>query len=200
MPKIITCDTIPEGHSGNMRIEHKDPDTMLVRTWNGESPMPKGSTWVGLFEGNNMWMSNTPDEKRDISIDLSNMGYTEGQTILIGGLGLGFFMEWFQQDRHVPEHLHVIEKNADVINFVQPHYESLPWLCVEHGDIWEYGKVGPHKQFDWCYVDIWGNYNTDLLEEMKKLRQSLRPLMKPGKGRIILWKEAELKRQRRRGY
>jgi hypothetical protein len=165
----------------------------------GETPMPDGSKWIGLFENDHLWMSNTPDEKRDISIDLSNMGYAEGQNILVGGLGLGYFMEKFQQEKNVPAHLHVIEQSLDVIKLVSGTYATIPWLHIEQGDIFKYGKTGPRKFFDWCYVDVWVNYSTDLLDEMKRLRRSLLPLMKPGPGRIILWKEAELKYQKRRG-
>lgn len=197
-PRIITCEMIPSGVSGNLTLKNEVLTEMKGRVWQGESPMDAGETYVSITENGRLWMSNTPDEKRTISYELAGMGATAGMDILVGGLGLGYFLERFQRERNIPNSLTVVEFNPHVIELVYPTYSCLPWLKVQDGDILAYGVSGPRKFYDWCYVDVWGDYNIDLLESMKKLRRSLLPVMKSGRGRVILWKECELKYHRRR--
>ena len=193
--EIVGPEDIPEGVCGRARIEHLvfEKDTQ-VGSWHSPSFMKAGSRLVRLYHDGVMWMSNTPDEVRSQHIYIpSNL---ESPTILIGGLGLGSVISLIAGHR-IPAEVVVVEIEPDVISLVAPTYAHLPWLTIVEGDIREYGRIGAKDRFDVAWVDIWGDYSTDDLEDMWKVRRSLRRVMKPGTlghmgSRVQLWKEGEL--------
>lgn len=204
MQKVIGPTDIPEGTSGPMRIVRRDaddPERISGETYtikHGGRPMPKDETWVGLYEGEKLWMSNTPDERLLMFFDMPKD--TPKPIVLIGGLGLGSILEWLQRRRDPPGEVWVVEKSWHVIHLVWPTYEDLPGFNIVCADIHEYRRLVPSRVFDAAFIDIWGDYNTDLIPDMQAARRSLRSVMKPGAGRVTCWNEEYLKSERRRGF
>jgi len=201
---LIGVDDIPEGESGGIKIERKVfTERTMTGTWRSPSFMEAGDTLVTLRRKGSIWMSNTPDEIRGQRFYISREAGNR-PTILIGGLGLGIAIQRIHE-RHIPEKVVVIEIDPDVISLVAPTYASLPWLEIVEGDIWEYGKVGPKGFFDVAWIDIWGNYCLDDLDDMFTVRRSLRRVMKSGTityrkiSRVQIWKEEDLRYARKNG-
>jgi hypothetical protein len=201
--RLVGVEDIPEGESGDIRIERKtfDTRTNVAGNWHNPSFMEAGDTIVTLRRKGSIWMSNTPDEIRDQWFSVVSEE-DKPPTILIGGLGLGIAIQKIHE-RHTPEKVVVVEIDPDVISLVAPTYASLPWLEIVEGDIKEYGGVGPKDFFDVAWIDIWGNYSLDDLDDMFSVRRSLRKVMKPGTityrkmSRVQIWKEEEIKYARR---
>jgi hypothetical protein len=158
--------------------------------------MDDTETWVGLFQGGNLWMSNTPDEYRWNRCGMPCQSH-DGGVGLTAGLGLGLVIEILQGYTKQPTKLTVVELNPDIISLVSPTYSKLPWLEIIQCDIKEFGKTGPNGEYDWAYIDIWGNMSQDDLPEMTAIKRSLRRVMKPGPKRISCWNEEPLRRGQR---
>lgn len=187
---------IPEGEHGDCRIEKVtfSERTNVGGNWHDPRFMNAGETVTMLKHGGKLWMSDTPDEVRSQRFEIAD----RHPTILMGGLGLGSAISYVDE-RCIPERVVVVEIDPDVIALVAPTYAHLDWLEIVEGDIRTYGKAGPRATFDVAWIDIWGNYNSDLLPDMFAVRRSLRRVMKPGGGRVQIWIEDLLKYYKRTG-
>lgn len=191
---------VPAGEHGDCRIERTvlSERTNVGGDWHNPRFVPEGTEVVRLLHGGKLWMSNTPDEVRSQRFEIVGRPHP---TILMGGLGLGAAISYVD-GTCVPERVVVVEIDPDVIALVGPTYEHLDWLEVVEGDIREYGRTGPRDAFDVAWIDIWGNYNSDLLPDMFDVRRSLRRVMKPGqlehssdgsRSRVQIWHEGLLR-------
>lgn len=196
---VITPEDIPEGQSGSVTVEKMHlTESFNVGGFQRPDYMRAGETLVMLKRDGNLVMSNTPDEVRSNYFHVPHEDRGKPLNILVGGLGLGCFLKGIQQKR-TPHRVFVVEIDPDVIALVAPTYKPLPYFRVICDDIRDYARRGPPKHFDVAWIDIWGDYNTDLLPEMFAVRKSLGRVMKPGGGRVHIWREEDLKEARRRG-
>lgn len=190
---------VPVGEHGDCRIEKTTfTERTNVGSHHGPRMVPAGTEITRLLHGRSLWMSNTPDEVRSQRFHIEGMPHP---TILIGGLGLGAAISYV--DEHcIPERVVVVEIDPDVIALVEPTYAHIDWLEIVEGDIRTYGKEGPRATFDVAWIDIWGDYNSDLLVDYFAVRRSLRLVMKPGqlkdswdgsRSRVQMWNEGLLK-------
>ena len=138
-------------------------------------------------------MSDTPLECR------TNRSFIEmvNGDILIAGLGIGLlpYNLLFTEKESVVNSVTVIEKNKDLIDLLEPVFKHKK-LKIINDDIF---KFETKEKFNYIYFDIWPDFNSDNLEDMKLLEKKFRKnLVKNGK--IDSWSKDICKRLKRRGW
>ncbi len=176
-PKGFAKSTIPEGTSGNWKIDKFsiDPDRVglmnlrALRDGHPQRVIPLGDytrlLYRPLMGGCNVVMSDTPAEAHE-----HNHAYhlAQGQ-VLINGLGLGFFLEAILKKSEVL-HVTVIELSSDVIKLVGPTFAK-ERVAIVQADALEWRPVKA-KRFDFVWHDIWRDICGDNKPEMTKLRRA----------------------------
>lgn len=87
---------------------------------------------------------------------------------LINGLGIGMVLKNVLLKDEVEE-VTVVERSADVIALVAPHYRD-PRVTVVHADAMEYAPP-KGKRFDAVWHDIWTFVCADNLPQMHRLHR-----------------------------
>ena len=148
-------DYIPEGQSGNVKIEHFEVteeassfSRMRSMFSSDRSEYVKEGKYVRLIIDDSVVMSDTDMEKRSNTHVIQN---AHGN-VLIAGLGLGMIILPLLEKPEVKS-ITVIEKNLDVIKLVHP-YLKCDKLTVINADIFEW-KPDKSTKFDCIYFDIW---------------------------------------------
>lgn len=211
-PKMHTV--LPDGvEQGNVNIKHVTPTkqdadfahlrSMIAGNGMGRGAVQAGETLCQLFGGNTLWMSDTPDERRDHRYVSRHL---KGH-VLIGGLGMGMFA-LFAALRPEVEKVTVIEINPDIIDLVLPHLHKAmksqginpDKLVVIEDDLLAW-KPPKGEKYQCIWFDIWANLCTDNLEDMATLN---RRFARRTDGYRECWGESLLKvqreRERRRGW
>lgn len=172
---------VPVGVSGKWRIETFEVDEAAAKFDRLRASMrgnprytPEGS-YHRLMRGENIIMSNTPDEIRD---HITFVREAKGN-VLINGLGLGVVIEMLMikhRDTGCINTITVIEKSEDVLSLCREHYEnkySKPMnnlLKIIHDDAFTY-KSPAKVMYDAVWHDIWDYVTSDNLPEMHKLHR-----------------------------
>jgi len=165
--------TVPEGRSGNWRVERFEITKDFAKIFNmrelfgGRRRVVYPGTYTRLLRYGTVVMSDTPAERRDL-IHLVFHAKGEG---LMNGLGLGVAVQAVLKKPEVT-HVTVVEISEDVIKLVGDHYlDMFPGrLTIVNADALEY-KAEKGKRFNWCWHDIWDTICLDNLETMSKLHR-----------------------------
>lgn len=145
---------------GPWRIVHRtvDADTAkagALRAYvTGSGRYTPPGAYVGLFRGQSIVMSDTPDEMRDHLAPYLE-AKRRGGRVLLHGLGLGMLLHAVLQLPQV-EHVDVVEVDADVIALCGPPLERLAGdrLTIHHDDAFtRQWPVGVRWQVVWH--DVW---------------------------------------------
>jgi spermidine synthase len=186
---------LPESERGLWRIkrkEIKEPSQLerLLALIHGSGRYVPAGTYTGLFRGDTIVMSDTPDEKRD---HLEFVRQATG-SVLIMGLGIGMVLQAVLLKEDVTD-VTVIELDPDVIALVSPHYTD-PRITIVCADALEWTPP-PGKTYDAAWFDIWDTISEDNLDDMKLLtrRFGRKAKWKGSWGRNII--DAERRRDRR---
>lgn len=196
-------DHLPKGKRGTTQIEHftlKEKDIFLDNLRflrNGMRFMTaKPGKYVRLITDEGLQMSDTCMEWR------TNVGFLRAAhgDVLIAGLGIGFVLVPLLKKPDVRS-ITVVEKNADVISLVAPHFENKK-LTVKHGDINEYRDTINGTKFDTIYFDIWGTFQVDNLSQMTRLHRLYRRCLNPKNPNPFIgsWSREELRYIKQIGY
>ncbi len=195
---------LPEGTSGDWKIEHFEVDKKAasfgtIRAIAGGTgrSVPEGR-YTGLYRGQSLIMSDTPDEIRDHMI-VVHEARRRGGHVLINGLGLGMVtaavlkvelqcqscMQYPDLGRcdcthvsgevnfqYAADKVTVIEKSADVIALVAPTLKTRfgSRLEIIEADAFEF-KPRKGQRFSVVWHDVWNNLCTDNLEGMGTLHR-----------------------------
>jgi SAM-dependent methyltransferase len=162
--------TVPEGVSGDYRIERFEVPEKYIGKWRDEMmgrEIPAG-TYTRLLGNGTVMMSDTPSEMRDHRLFIV---WAEGK-ILIAGLGIGFVLNEVAKNEKVSS-VTVIEKSQEVIDLVWEHYKRQygDKINLIHGDVFDSKQLKGMK-FDMGWFDIWDNICGDNVEDFKKLRKA----------------------------
>lgn len=167
-------DYIPEGQSGNVKIEHfevckeaSDRTRMRSMFSHSRNEYVKEGKYARLVIDGSVVMSDTDMEK---DTNWRAVRHANGN-VLIAGLGLGMIVLPLLENPNV-ESITVIEKNPDVIKLVYPHLKS-DKLAVINADIFEW-KPEKTAKYDSIYFDIWTFITTDSLPDIKKLHNKFK--------------------------
>lgn len=177
---------IPEGEHGAARVVHDTPDD-FTRLRARISGMPLyAEKYTRLFIGDQLWMTDAEFEWR------SNLGFIVNAygDVLIAGLGIGLILQPLIDAPDVLS-ITVIERSADVIALIGPHYQT-PKLTIIEADA--YMWTPPKKAYNVIYFDIWPDVpNSDNREEISGLKKRYRAALKKG-GRSYAWCEERARR------
>jgi len=190
---------IPEGQSGNVKIEHFEVteeassfSRMRSMFSSDRSEYVKEGKYARLIIDGSVVMSDTDMEKSSNTHVIQN---AHGN-VLIAGLGLGMIILPLLEKPEVKS-ITVIEINQDVINLVYPYLKS-DKLTVINADIFEW-KPEKMVKFDSIYFDIWTFISLDNLDEIKKLHNKFKNKLNRTDNNYWMdsWKYDELKYRRR---
>jgi hypothetical protein len=193
------CEIIPEGRSGNVRVEYfevseKDHQSTLLRSlFARESPVFPGK-YVRLYVGSCLMMSDTQMEQRS---NYEILRQARGD-VFIAGLGIGLILAPILANPEVTS-VTVVEKYAEVIKLVEPALRKLPGaekLTIVQADVLEW-KPPKGQTWDVLYFDIWPDICVDNLEEMATLHRRFARRKRPG-GWMDSWQKQELQSIRAR--
>lgn len=173
--------TVPEGSSGDVEVRKfivSEQDAMFTSMRSLFSPGGRGSVTAGgytaLYRNGRMWMSDTPDERRDHLGFVRRCYWEDAETVLINGLGLGMVaaaMLILPRVRSVE----ICEIDSFVIALVGPHLTRLyaeagKELTITQGNAKTPTQTFPKgRRWDAAWHDIWENLCTDNLDEMSTM-------------------------------
>lgn len=205
-PKMHTV--FPDGVTqGNITIRHTTPSkedaafaglrAMIAGNRMGRGSVQAGETLCQLFIGDTLWMSDTPDERRD---HWAPKRQARGH-VLIGGLGFGMVALAAALKPEV-EKVTVIEINARIIAFVVPYLRAAlesqgvdpDKLEVIEADLMAW-KPPKGAKYQCIWFNIWADLCTDNLDEMATLNRRFGRRTEGYRG---CWGETLLKIQRER--
>jgi spermidine synthase len=164
----------------------------------GRGVVRAGDTYAQLIVGDTLWMSDTPDERRD---HWRPVQHATGHT-LVAGLGLGMVALAVALKPAVTK-VTVIEINRDVIELVAPYLRTAlraagrpeDTLDVIEADVFKW-KPEKGTRFDAVWLDIWATLCTEDLAEHGKLSRKFARYQEPGAFREA-WGHGWLKRVQR---
>jgi len=150
---------IPEGASGSMYVkrftvsqEAASFERIRAMAHPGHRAVPAG-TYTGLFHGESILMSDTPDEMRDHRVFVWR---AKGE-VLIAGLGLGMALQAVAAKPEVTK-VTVLEVSSDVIGLVWPTYAERfggkVTLIEADAMTW---KPPRGSRYDAVWFDIWAS-------------------------------------------
>lgn len=190
--------TVPDGTSGDWKVysrtvdDHEAKFANLRAAVNGRSEAyVRPGTYKVLARGGEVFMSNTPMEKRTNLWPLWRAD-AGAKSFLVTGLGLGIVASLLLRRPHV-ERVTVLELSPDVVALVAPHVAD-PRLEVIQADAFTW-KPPAGSRWDVAWHDIWADMSVDNLPEMTKLKRRFRAFC----GVQECWAADLCRRERRRG-
>lgn len=171
---------LPDGESGRVSIrrivvtEEEARWGILRGGFSGGISHIRPGTYTGLYRGDALWMSDTPDEQRDHMGAVMKAVRLGAESALVNGLGIGMVLNALL---HVPtmRRVDVVEIDPDVVALVEPHYQRIAAergveLVVHTDDA--YTITWPKEaRWDIAWHDIWQDATTDNLAEMGTLHR-----------------------------
>jgi hypothetical protein len=165
-------DWMAEGEYGSFRLVRNTVSAddarfgALIAMINGGGRYAPEGTYLTLYEGGTLWMSDTPDEIFDHleAIDAAK------DHCLVTGLGMGLVTA-AMLDKPEVTHVTVIERNPEVVAFIGERLfarygrERLTIVCA---DAFEY-RPPKGLRYGAVWHDIWPTLCSDNLPEMAKL-------------------------------
>jgi len=195
--------TVPEGRRGSWEVKRftvKVEDAkrfnlgLMFQGGQGHRTIAPG-TYTGLYRDkkepgrNDPWMSDTPAEM----LDHSYFVHEAVGRVLITGLGIGLCIHNLLLKPEVKQII-VVEKEADVVALVAPHYKD-PRVRIVHADAFEWKPaMMPGAKFDFAWHDIWPEINADHCPEIAKLVRHYQPYVV--KGGQSAWCQEEMRWKR----
>lgn len=168
--ELGTC-TVPDGECGNWKIDTFSISEEEARFENmrtmfggrGHMRVSPGTFRRLTCKGRGVIMSNT---RMEIITNYDAYRSATGR-VLINGLGLGMLLEAILSKPDVT-YVRVIEKEADVISLVAPHFANDSRVEIVHADALVY-KPESGATFDYAWHDIWDAISGDNLSDMATL-------------------------------
>lgn len=157
------------------------------------NPLPYGD-YIRLVGHGETMMSDTPMEKS------TNHWFVENVhgDVFIAGLGIGLILLAIQ-DKEEVRSITVLEKSKEIIEIVGEQLPLNDKVKIVEGDVFAYTFERGTK-FDCLYFDIWNYVNSDVYEEMKKLKNRYRKhkktLAESPNAFIKCWAEYQAKHNR----
>ena len=164
------ADHIPEGKSGNYRIEKYEITKQGADFHNLRCDMrgrfamrvTPGIHTKLIEEGKALWMSDTNWERATNMYPV----YMAYGVVLINGLGLGLVAEAILKDDEVTKVV-INEISEDVIKLVAPYLPKDDRLTINCADAYTWHPNG--LGFNTVWHDIWSYYNEIAYNQSKKL-------------------------------
>jgi len=138
-----------------------------------------------ISKSEGVMMSDYPDER------ITNQKFLENAhgDILIFGLGIGLIVFPLLNEDDVRS-ITIVELDSELPGLVGPvikTIDSMGKVTILNGDAFEYADK-LDKKYDTIYFDIWARITDESYEEMEKLHELYRPLLKDENGYIDSWR------------
>lgn len=169
------------------------------------SGLRENHTYTKLYLNGNLWMSDTPMEKRSNN---EFIRHANGN-VLIFGLGIGLIIYPLLNDENIKS-ITVIEKNKELIDLLLPilkSYDTNNVLQIIEGDAFEYhSQIAKETKFDTIYFDIWVDICTDNYESIKKVEKPYRKFLNRENPNCFFnswlkeYYQSEIRREKRSSY
>lgn len=196
---------VPDGVHGDVEIRRYEI-TARQAALSGLGSRNRGGTepgtYVGMFRGGRLWMSDTAQEKLDALPFLRKAAAMRARRVLVNGLGLGMVLAALLRFEQV-EHIDVVEIDPGVIALVGPHYEQMAaaagkTLAIRQDNAYSVGWPRGVR-WDAAWHDVWLNLCLDNLPQVTRLhrRYGGRVTHQDSWGRD--WLVEGARRQRRQG-
>jgi len=196
--KFISPLHIPVEKSCDYEIEHKIHPcntsipviSMRTAIFTGQKPLKVRYdipiSYTILKDKDGIWMTDVPVEQASCHDALRQC---KGR-ILVGGLGLGYFLKKLQEKDNVTSVI-VAEISQDVINLVWNNLDLDKRFSLIHTDIKKYLKAYMSDQkFDWVYLDIWrGDGEGDFVNIVLPLKRLVHKTVCNKVKHILSWQE-----------
>lgn len=178
--------SIPAQEHGTAKVVHDTPSE-FERFQAARHGMPLyAQTYTRLFIDNTLWMTDAEFECAT-NLKITQRAYGD---ILIAGLGIGLIIRPLLDCPDVTS-ITVVERSADVIALIGPHYQDSKLTIIE-ADIYQWEP--PKKAYNIIYFDVWANVpNEDNKPEISVLKKRYRSALKQG-GRSYAWCEERTRR------
>jgi hypothetical protein len=130
-------------------------------------------------------MSDYPDEK------ITNQKFIENAygDVLIFGLGIGLIVFPLINETDVRS-ITIVEKDPDLPGLVGPVIKTLDTsskVTILNGDVFEFADKLDQK-YDTIYFDIWARITDESFDEMEKLHEMYRPLLRSEESYMDSWR------------
>ena len=194
VPKIVSEGTVGEARVEHFRVSKADAESYNMRLrWHPGTHGQEidAGKYARLYVAGHLVMSDTPFERRT---NWDFLHEARGD-VLVAGLGLGMIVHAALRKPEVTS-LTIIEKSADVIRLVGPHFKS-PRLTIINADILEW-KPPLGQKWDTLYFDIWADTCEDNLTEIAQLHQRFKGRKRAG-GWMDSWQRETLRYLRTEG-
>jgi hypothetical protein len=141
--------------------------------------LPAPVLWTKAYEGETLWMSDTPQERLMMLRSAQNM---TGKVLVAGG-GLGLFPQYLRfYGQTAP--ITVVERNADVVAMLQTTLGGEPAIQLVHSAIEQFIDDYDGAPFDACYIDIHPTIDPRWLPGLNWLRNRCATLVS---GPLRIW-------------
>jgi hypothetical protein len=173
--------TVPDGKSGEVEVRRftvSDSDAQFTMFRSMSQPGGRGfvrsGEYTALYRHGSLWMSDTPDERRDHLEFVRRCYLEDAETVLINGLGLGMVAAALLILPRVRS-VEICDIDSDVFALVGPHLSRLyveagKELTLTMGDARTPATTFPKgRRWDAIWSDIWENLCTDNLAEMSAM-------------------------------
>jgi spermidine synthase len=188
--------SVPEGALGDASVDRIEVTREDCKLFNlrlalsgyGYRTVEPG-TYTRLIVDGVLMMSDTQAEIRD---HLPFLWRARGR-VLVTGLGLGVVTKGLLDKAEV-QHVTVIERNANVIALVAPHYacDRLTVICAD-ALTW---RAPQGARYDCIWHDIWPSMDEDRVPEITRLCRRYGHWLAPG-GVQSAWGKRHVMRERR---
>jgi hypothetical protein len=132
-----------------------------------------------------LWMSDTPQER----IMMYNNGQRTQGHVLVGGLGLGLYLQYAQAGAAgQATNFTVVERSPIVRDIVEPTLSAtlnVPFE-VTIGDVETYLAQPADTHYDTIFLDTWDTLNALHLPTVNRLRNLAQTYLAP-QGQVLLW-------------
>lgn len=132
----------------------------------------KPFSYLALTEGNNIWMSLSPNEIETMKPYIEK---AHGD-VLVLGLGLGYVPYMMSLKDHV-KHITIVEKDQDIINLfnkmIFPHFKYQNKITIIKDDAINYVKH--NQRYDYIFADLWHTPEDGLplFIKLKRINQNI---------------------------
>jgi hypothetical protein len=135
------------GWYGGLRVVREAAH--MVPLYGQQLTFPQPIPWTRLYEGNTLWMSDTPQERLMMVRGTTNM---YGHVLVAGG-GLGLYPQYLRRYQPV-ERITVVERHSDVVDVLQTTLSADAAIEIIHAPFEQFICEQSACAFDSCYLDI----------------------------------------------
>src|SRR5262245_44486805 len=135
------------GRYGALRVDQGA--ALSVPLYRQQLTFPAPMPWTRLYEGNTLWMSDTPQERLMMVRGTTGM---YGHVLVAGG-GLGLYPQYLRYYQPVDQ-ITIVERHADVVELLQTTLAADPGTEIVHASFEQFIFEQRSLTFDSCYIDI----------------------------------------------